>query len=1000
MARHGPNCASRRLRAIALAGAACSLAAGLLASGSAAERAQPAAKAPSPIAITIESASQQRITTRERLKIEIDSQTAPGKLEIRAKTRDANGRAFITQVRRIKVRSADPRTVSLPLTAAGVERVKRCVAQVIKVRAIGPMGDGRTGRGRARADLVLDRPPCDGGGGNSNRDYAVAPGGERTHTNGTPREFAAAGTGSEQVMVALYRCEDVSEVGEELSFVAADGKATQNPTGAGITRLNGDPVPGSPAIAGPVAAEGGQVSFTISGSDGCAAPIVFADLNGDGALNIDANGVPTEPYGGGGETTFEPQGVTFANADRCDPTDPSVCLHPFPNDHFTVADPTTDTGRRIDLSTDSMPKNRFGVPIDPTDQNRADGFSPGSMLITKVPGLDTPQAFQNTGSVPITDFDRYADADAPVVVIDAATGERHPIFTELDANPSDPADVTLIVRPTVNFEEGHRYVVALRDLRDTQNQLIPAGRAFQLYRDPIVTSDPVVEERRADFERIFDELEGAGIGRDELYLAWDFTIASESSLTERMLSIRDRAFASLGDTNLADLQVQGQAPTSFVTGTTNYGPCGNDGCAEDPITGEATEDDRIARKVEGAVVVPCFLDEAGCPPGSRFSLGADGLPQQNPVPHTAQFECLIPRSAVDAGLRPARPSLYGHGLLGSFGEVEAGNVKSMANEHDFMFCATDWAGFATTDAGTVLANLQDLSNFPRLIDRMQQGFLNQLFLGRAMIHPQGFGSHPAFQLNGQSVIDDTRLFYDGNSQGGIMGGGLTAVAPDFERAVLGVPAMNYSTLLRRSSDFAPYAEGNFNDPPGDTDAGLYDNYPNELERPLILALIQMLWDRGEANGYAHHMTSDPLPNTPPHEVLMHVAFGDHQVSNLAADVEARTIGAYTNAPALDPGRIPAGDPLWSIPAIPSYPFGGSAIIYFDSGPPREGDQGVVNPPLTNTPPDAPEYGRDPHSDPRSNAFARQQKSAFLQPAGGVINVCDDHPCYTHGWTGP
>ena len=38
-----------------------------------------------------------------------------------------------------------------------------------------------------------------------------------------------------------------------------------------------------------------------------------------------------------------------------------------------------------------------------------------------------------------------------------------------------------------------------------------------------------------------------------------------------------------------------------------------------------------------------------------------------------------------------------------------------------------------------------------------------------------------------------------------MGGALTAVAPDFNRAVLGVPGMNYSTLLQRSVDFDTYA---------------------------------------------------------------------------------------------------------------------------------------------------------------------------------------------------
>ncbi len=38
---------------------------------------------------------------------------------------------------------------------------------------------------------------------------------------------------------------------------------------------------------------------------------------------------------------------------------------------------------------------------------------------------------------------------------------------------------------------------------------------------------------------------------------------------------------------------------------------------------------------------------------------------------------------------------------------------------------------------------------------------------------------------------------------GILGGALTAIAPDFTRAALGVPAMNYSVLLPRSVLDAP-----------------------------------------------------------------------------------------------------------------------------------------------------------------------------------------------------
>ena len=48
----------------------------------------------------------------------------------------------------------------------------------------------------------------------------------------------------------------------------------------------------------------------------------------------------------------------------------------------------------------------------------------------------------------------------------------------------------------------------------------------------------------------------------------------------------------------------------------------------------------------------------------------------------------------------------------------------------------------------------------------------------------------------------------------------------------------------------------------------------------LFALIQMVWDRAEANGYALHMTTDPLPDTPTHQVMQQVAYSDHQVADI------------------------------------------------------------------------------------------------------------------------
>ena len=652
----------------------------------------------------------------------------------------------------------------------------------------------------------------------------------------------------------------------------------------------------------------------------------------------------------------------------CDPLDGAVCLQPWPNDYFTVEDPSTDTGRRLDLNPLAMPRSVAGNPIRPDEWNRSDGFSPGQKIVTKVPGLDSRAAFENTGAVPITDMAQSFRENQPVVVLNAETRRRHLIWSELDANPADPADVNLIIRPGVNFQEGARYIVALRKLRDAQGAIIQPRPAFRTYRDEIPSSDAAVEARRPHMESIFTTLERAGIDRDELYLAWDFTVASERSLSERALHIRDDAFAQLGDTNLGDLRVAGNAPQFSVSSVTDYTPA---------------EDSRIARRVEGTFVVPCYLNLPGCPPGARFAY-APGASVPLRIPGNVQlanFVCLIPRVAVDGpSVVAARASLYGHGLLGSASEITAGNIKAMAQEHNFVFCATDWSGMSTQDLPNIGTILADLSNFPSLPDRAQQGFLNFMYLGRLMIHPQGFSADPAFRFTkggeSQPVLDTRRLFYDGNSQGGIMGGSLTALAPDFNRAVLGVPGMNYSTLLRRSVDFDAYAQV------------LYANYPNELERPLILSMIQNLWDRGEANGYAHHMTRDPYPNTPPHTVLMHSAFGDHQVANVTAEVAARTIGAAVRLPALDPGRHSDVNPFYRVWKFNSYPFSGSALVLWDSGSPT--------PPTGNVPP---REGADPHGHPRNTTAARLQKAEFLKLGGRVQNVCGTGPCYANGYNG-
>jgi hypothetical protein len=237
------------------------------------------------------------------------------------------------------------------------------------------------------------------------------------------------------------------------------------------------------------------------------------------------------------------------------------------------------------------------------------------------------------------------------------------------------------------------------------------------------------------------------------------------------------------------------------------------------------------RAVVGTFNVPCYLVQCGTSATTGFhysSAKPDAPPtQRRGNVAVANFECIIPSTA--GAPAPARVSLYGHGLFGSYAEVEDAPVEALAVAHNMVFCGTDWWGLTQSDepfAGTVVANL---NRFGVIVDRLQQAVLNALYLGRLMISPHGFATNPSFQTAGRSVLDTSQLYYDGNSQGGIIGGVVTAVSPDVRHAVLGVTGMDYGNfLLARSTDFSTFSQL------------LRVFYPDQSMYPVILDLFDQL----------------------------------------------------------------------------------------------------------------------------------------------------------------
>ncbi len=622
--------------------------------------------------------------------------------------------------------------------------------------------------------------------------------------------------------------------------------------------------------------------------------------------------------------------LSLEHPDRCEHLDAGGCLLPYPSDHFTVPDDTTASGRRVSFAAESMPVNVEGVPVDPDEWNRDDGFSSGTPIIAVVPGLDPSRS----ELAPITDIGASLDPTAPIVVLDVDTGARVPYFAELDAGAvgTGPVDRTespqvaddrtaLVIRPARNLVHGHRHVVALRNLVDGEGEAIDAADGFRAYRDRLDSGIDVVEQRRPAMERVFSDLSGAGVERAELVLAWDFTVRSTEDATGRLLAMRDDAFGALGDA----------APEFRI----------------DDVDTDGAPDG--ARVVTGSFRVPNYLTEDGGP-GTVLDNGSspDGIPVSEGT-REPRFICVVP----DDPPEEMGAVLFGHGLLG--GAEEARSVGELgAPLLGLTVCGADWIGMAREDIAPITDMLQDFSDFRIVPDRLQQAHLEFLHLGRLLSHPDGLGADEAFASpDGESVLNG-EVIYVGASQGGILGGATSAVATDWDRAALLVPAQNYSMLLDRSVNFDQFAEI------------LEGAYPDPADRQVLLALGQQLWDRGENNGYSQNLTTDPLPGTDVTTVMLLAAFGDHQVANLATDVLARTAGIPLRAPGLDDGRSPDLEPFWGVDTIEEWPWSGSLYVMWDFQAPA--------PPTANV---APRSGEDPHGATSEDLQALSTILSFL-----------------------
>jgi hypothetical protein len=645
--------------------------------------------------------------------------------------------------------------------------------------------------------------------------------------------------------------------------------------------------------------------------------------------------------------------------DVCEILNNVECMLPYPSSRF-LEPANTPTGYRLAFPAGGMPA-QGGHSLSPAPYSKLDGFSPTVQILMNFPGGVDPTLSNAAHLIPGKPGDPNARSygtrslapDSPTVLIDADSGEHILHFVENDAHAEgNPTRQVFFLRPGRSLEPGHRYIVAVRNLLHPDGSPVVSEPPFAALRDRRPTTIASLEARRAHFDELFFRLERAGVERESLVLAFDFVVQSDAGLTGQMLSMRDQAFAWLAS--------QTQPTFTITKQTTN--DCTPPGAF-------------VWRTVQGTYQVPLFLtsDPVTDPlnPGT-LNVDAQGNPVQNGLTNSP-FTALIPCTVLANGGTPKHPNVFGHGLFGSNQDILGYLSQPLLSHFDYVVAATDWRGLANPDLNPpstsyliqVVANLNLIDALP---DRLRQGMLNTLVLGR-MLRSGAFNVSPAFKTPGNvPVVDTSDMFYFGASLGGILGTMFAGLSPDIERANVDVPAINFSFLLQRSTDFTPFAT--LLQATGVTDP---------METALGLSIIHELWVRGEPSALATHVTSNPLPGTNAKKILMTEAFLDQQVSNQGTEIAARTLGLPQLVGSLLPG-------VAQVPDEPG-PLDSAWVIYdtggFDLGNPADAP---FIPPLANLA--AQENRCDPHPRRFFIPASIQQFLAFMQPGGKIENFCN------------
>ncbi len=575
----------------------------------------------------------------------------------------------------------------------------------------------------------------------------------------------------------------------------------------------------------------------------------------------------------------------------CDDLNPIHCLLPFPSDAFLAEDATTTTGFRVNYSDTTLPGTGLMPHVEIAALNRFDGITPSTQIMTAfttVPDLTGAADQYSIG-------DSLAD-DHPTILLNLDTGERVAHWVEVDVRADRPTATIVFVRTLAALDYDTAYGVAFSGLTDTSGNPIQPSDALRAIIDGNATTSPDIESRRPAIDSLLDTLAAEGYARENVQAVWQFHTASHGSILGGMLAMRSDALNRLGEQGIG---------CNVTYAEPNYG-----------------DDNKTFMRIRGTFTAPQYLEfqQHNRETPSLLNRSGDGTPvyvEDAEIP----FTMVIPQVLAD--LNESGPLVvFGHGFLGT-GEGTSNYVSDWAEDYKVSFLATDLYGWSSSDLYTIELGIVNPLFFQHQAERLQQALINKMSMIRTF---KGVCSDLAeMQHNGTNLVDSSDVHYMGYSLGGIYGSSVVAISPDIDRAALWVGGSGFSTMIERSTNFAPFQEG----------FSSFAGYPQRNDRALLVGVIQQLWSVTDPETYLPFAEQGYADELGPFNFISIISVNDAQVPALSSDRAARTAGI----PVLDSSaRLPYG----LTPA--AGPITGSAVVYWDGGYPAMPDDNSAPPP--------------------------------------------------------